>query len=1039
MNKAKSEAGFEESIEAHLVNSGWSAIPGSSFDASLGLVPGEVIEFLKVSQPDEWDALVSRVGAGSEVKAAEKVVAYVAGEIDRRGTVHVLRNPTKMNGITFRLAFFAPANTLTPVLWERYAANRLTVARQVHYSPTDTGLSLDMVLFINGLPTATVELKNPLTGQTVEHAMRQYRYDREPSELLFRDRAVVHFAVDPDQVYMTTRLEGKATRFLPFNQGSAGAGNPGGAGNPTNPDGYRTAYLWEQVWAADAWLELFGSYVHAEDLRDAQGRITGKRRMLFPRYHQWDAVRAMLADTLVTGPGVNRLIQHSAGSGKSNTIAWTAHRLTRLHTPGDPALLSPQLQVAGLGPDVPLFHKVIVVTDRRALDAQLQNTVGAFEHTPGVLVRIDEKKTSADLKEALESNAARIIVTTLQKFPVVAAYLSAEGGTVAGKRFAVIIDEAHSSTSGEAMKELKGVLGTGATDADVEGLLAEVEAREAAVEDAQPDVADVLAASMTARGRHTNLSFYAFTATPKPKTIELFGTRHLEPGQGEQVRPFHVYSMRQAIDEKFILDVLANYTTYDTYYRLANSTPDDPDVPVSKASAALARYVSLHPSNLAQKAEVIVEHFRQKTGHKIGGKAKAMVVTRSRLHAVKYKQAIDAYIVKKGYDAGANPLHTLVAFSGKIVDPAAPAVVYTEASMNGMKESELPERFGEDDYQVLVVAEKYQTGFDQPLLHTMYVDKKLAGVKAVQTLSRLNRIHPEKDDTFVLDFANEPGAIQDAFRVFFEESTATPTDPNVLYGMHTILNDLRVLNSGEMDKAVAALLSGQQVKHKTVYANLRPAGARFTNLDDADQDTFRDTLTRYVHAYAFLAQVMPWTDPDLETLYLYGKALVTVLPRRDTDPMPQLDGSVMLTHLRINVAAKEKDLSITEGSTTPGVALPGGAEGRTNQPPLEPLSVLIKTLNERYGISFTQADIVWADQQKQAVKSDPKLRAIALHNDEANFRRALEQHADDAIITRHEANAELVNAFFEKPGFRDAFISFLTQTYPEIRAEENTG
>ena len=1021
MNKAKSELGFEESIEAHLLAHGWVSVTDAQYDKGLGVVPGEVVAFLKGSQPDEWDALVARVGAGSEVKAAEKVVAYVARQVDKRGTVHVLRNPTKMNGVEFRLAFFAPAHTQTPELWERYEVNRLGVARQVHYSAGDNS-SLDMVLFINGLPTATVELKNPLTGQTVENAMAQYRRDRKPSELMFRDRAVVHFAVDPHQVYMTTRLAGKATVFLPFNRGSAGAGNAGSAGNPPNPDGYDTAYLWDQVWDWSNWLELFGSFVHSEDIRDDKGKKTG-RRTLFPRYHQWDAVRKLLADTLQTGPGVNRLVQHSAGSGKSNTIAWTAHKISRLHTPGDPSELTDAVKAAGLGTDTQVFHKVIVVTDRRALDSQLQATVGAFDHTPGVLVRVDEKMTSADLKAALESNAARIIITTLQKFPFVAAYLAEDGGEVAGKRFAVLIDEAHSSTSGEAMKDLKGVLTGGQGEDEALAALEAAEADAEAKADAN-DTAGVIAASMGARGMHTNVSFYAFTATPKPKTLELFGTRSVNAAGEEVLRPFHLYSMRQAIDEGFILDVLAN------------SSPDDPDVPVAKASAALARFVSLHPTHLAQKAEVIVEHFRQKTGPKIGGRAKAMVVTRSRLHAVKYKQAIDAYIARKGYNTGEYPLHTLVAFSGKVIDPAAPTVTYTEATMNGIKEAELPDRFDTDDYQVLVVAEKYQTGFDQPLLHTMYVDKQLSGVKAVQTLSRLNRTHPEKQDTFILDFANRAEDIQEAFRPFFEESTATPTDPNVLYGMQTIITDVGILHPDEMRKAVEALLSGQSAKQKTVYANLTPAVTRYTNLDEPEQDTFRDTLTRYTHAYAFLAQVMPWTDRELETLYVYGKALLTVLPRRDTDPMPLLDDSVILTHLRLAATAEEENVSINEGTDTPGNALPGGAEGRTHEAPTEPLSVLISTLNERYGIDFTEADRIWVEQQKQAVKDNQTLRSIALHNDEDNFARALEQHADNAIIERHTANGELFNAYFEKPGFRDAFLAFLRQTYTEIRDEE---
>ena len=1032
MNKARNELGFEESIEAHLLSHGWLSVPAAGYDAQLGVAPAEIVEFLRMSQPDEWDALVIRVGGGSETRTAEKVVAYVAGQVDKRGTVHVLRQPTRMNGVEFRLAFFAPANTLTPVLLQRYGANRLGAARQVHYSTTDAGKSLDMVLFLNGLPVATVELKNPLTGQTVEHAMYQYRHDRAPSEVLFRDRAVVHFAVDPDQVWMTTRLDGTATVFLPFNQGSNGPGVAGGMGNPANPNGYSSAYLWERVWAPAAWLDIFGSFVHSAEIRDAQGRKTGARRMLFPRYHQWDAVGRLITDTVATGPGVNRLVQHSAGSGKSNTIAWAAHRLSRLHTPGDRAVLTGQVQRAGLGPDEQVFHKVIVVTDRRALDSQLQDTVGSMDHTPGVLVRIDEKMSSADLKTTLETSAARIIVTTLQKFPYVAAYLAADGGQVSGRRFAVIIDEAHSSTSGEAMKDLKSVLG-GASD---EEILTAQAAREAAVEDAEPDVADVLAASMTARGAHANVSFYAFTATPKPKTLELFGTRVPTPDGTELLVPFHLYSMRQAIEEGFILDVLRSYTTYETYYRLANTRPDDPDVPVRQASAALARFVSLHPTQLEQKAEIIVEHFRHKTAAKIGGHAKAMVVTRSRLHAVRYKKAIDEYLTRKGYDRGERPVRALVAFSGKVEDPATPGVLYTEAGMNGIRDTELPDRFGTDEFQVLVVAEKYQTGFDQPLLHTMYVDKPLAGVKAVQTLSRLNRIHPDKQDTFILDFANTAEDIQAAFGPFYEQSTATPTDPNVLYDMQRIITDTGILHPDEMTRAVQALLSGKSTQHKTVHANLAPAVARFTDLDQDDQDRFRDTLRRYTTAYAFLAQVMSWTDRGLETLYLYGKALLTVLPRRDTDPMPHVDDSVILTHLRIAAVAEDANLTIDTGSDEPGQALPGGAEGRTHDTPLEPLSRLIDTLNQRYGIDFTEADKVWASQQKQAVKDNPTLRAIALHNDEENFRRALEEHADDAIVDRHEANGALFNAYFERPGFRDAFLQFLQQAYGEIRDEE---
>jgi type I restriction enzyme R subunit len=721
------ELTFEGNIEAHLLDHGWQQVSPTGFDKKLGMFGDEVIAYVQASQPKAWQQLVTR--HGGEAAARGKFLKVLAAALDHRGTISVLRGTVKDSGVSVRMCWSKPANDLTPELAGRYAANRCGVVRQLHHSESNPADSVDLALMVNGIPVSTAELKNPLTHQTVEHAMAQYRTDRNPHDLIFAKRTLVHFAVDTHRVAMTTRLEKDQTRFLPFNTGSAGPGNPGGAGNPPS-DGYETAYLWEQVWQRDAWLELLHSFVHDHD-----GRI------LFPRFHQWHAVRSILTATREDGAGVDRLIQHSAGSGKSNTIAWTAHSLSRLH--GDD--------------DAPIFDKVVVITDRRVLDRQLQETVAGLDHTPGTIVRVDQH--SSQLKEALEGNAARIIITTLQKFPVVAQVAAeeaaaGEGKDVVGRRFAVIVDEAHSSTTGDAVKKLKSVLGAGLEDA---------EAAEAEVaERSDPD--DALIASANARGKHSNLSFFAFTATPKPKTLETFG--HMVDGHK---RPFHTYSMRQAIDEGFILDVLASYTTYSTYYKLANAHPrNDPEMDAGKARAALARFVSLHPYQLEQKAEVIVEHFRQKTAGKINGRAKAMVVTRSRLHAVRTKQAIDAYIARKGYGQGDRPLRSLVAFSGTVTDPEAPDLEFTEAGMNGFGEGQLPKRFREDDYQVLVVAEKYQTGFDEPLLHTMYVDKKLAGVKAVQTLSRLNRTHPQKDDAFVLDFVNEPEEILAAFDSYME-------------------------------------------------------------------------------------------------------------------------------------------------------------------------------------------------------------------------------------------------------------------------------
>ncbi len=1035
MAKITSEWAFEESIEDELLGNGWLKGSSADYDVKLGLIPTEVAAFLAASQPDEWEQLISRLGG--EAAATEKVAQWVGRQIEQRGTVDVLRGETKMNGVTFRLAFFAPANGLTQSLWDRYRANRLTVIRQLHHSESAPGDSVDLALFVNGIPTATAELKNPPTNQTVTHAMKQYQQDRNAGDLIFRARTVVHFAVDPNLVYMTTRLRGDKTRFLPFNQGSGGAGQKGGAGNPLNPDGYATDYLWRQVWHRDAWLGLLGEFVHVEDVFDAQGKKTGDTVTLFPRYHQWHAVQRLLAATRTDGPGVNRLIQHSAGSGKSNTIAWTAHQLSRLHTPSDPAQVSERITAAGLTHDQPIFSRVIVITDRVVLDRQLQATIAGFAHTPGTIVKIDED--SAQLRDALIGNAARVIITTLQKFPVVAELArKADDSSVAGVRFAVVVDEAHSSTSGEGMTEIKKVLGGGVDSTDVSAdqaadALTVAELAEAKMQAEQMDGVDLLAASMTARGPQSNISFFAFTATPKPKTLNLFGEL-AKAADGNDVHvPFHLYSMRQAIEEEFILDVLANYTTYDTFYRLANST-EDLDVPKDKASAALSRFVSLHPTNLAQKAEIIVEHFRAKTAGKIGGHAKAMVVTRSRLHAVRYKEAIDAYLAKMGYDVGPNRIAALVAFSGTVTDPDNETVTYTEALMNGFGESKLPKRFASDDYQVLVVAEKYQTGFDQPLLHTMYVDKKLAGVRAVQTLSRLNRTRAGKVDTFVLDFANTAEEIQEAFEPFFEQTLATPTDPNLLYSLEHALRSAQVIHPDEQAAAVAALLSGQTSNQSVVYANVDPAVARFSALDDDEQTAFRDALKSYVRAYAFLAQIMTWTDRDLASLYLYCRALQPALPTEAGDPPPLISDAVLLTHLRIEARAVEEDRSLKRGSEEPGVALPGGGTGSAYESPIEKLSQLIEALNERYGLNLTDVDMVWFEQQKQAVVENEHMQVVALNNDRDGYRVVLEGHAEDAIVNRHEANGQLFNAFFEKPGFREKLLEYLETSYDDIRA-----
>ena len=892
------------------------------------------------------------------------------------------------HGIEVRLAYFKPAHGLTPELTSLYEANRLTVTRQLPYDVAGTK-TLDLGLFVNGIPVATAELKNPLTHQTVEHAKRQYREDRDPGNVTLGRRALVHFAVDPDLVEMTTRLDGLATRFLPFNRGDAG-----GRGNPPDPTGHRTRYLWEEVWSRDAWLDLLGRFIHVEP-GEGSTRAAKLRAgtVIFPRYHQWDAVRRLEATARTEGPGQTYLVQHSAGSGKSNTIAWLAHRLMSLHG----------------ADDAPVFDKVVVITDRVILDRQLQETIYQFEHATGVVARIDQD--SGQLAEALMGQQARIVITTLQKFPFVLEKVVDLGRL----RFAVIVDEAHSSQTGEAAKDLKAALGSASAEAQLE--LAE----SAESSDVPPDAQDALAAQVVARGRQPNLSFFAFTATPKARTLELFGRQDAE----HRFAPFHLYSMRQAIEEGFILDVLANYTTYATYWKVGKAVTDDPEYDTRKARRSIARFVSLHPHNLAQKAEVIVEHFRAHTRHRIGGKGKAMVVTSSRLHAVRYKRAIDAYLREQGYvDTKA-----LVAFSGRVDDEG---IEYTEPSMNGVPESQTATVFGGPEYGVLVVAEKFQTGYDQPLLHTMFVDKTLVGLAAVQTLSRLNRIHPEKSDTFVLDFRNEADAIVEAFKPWYEQTVAIPTDPNLLHDMADRLLALQVLDDAEA-RAVAAIIvdrTGTVGDHGMVHALLAPAVARFGELDEAGQQEVRDALERFIRAYAFLSQVVDFGDVGLEALYLAGRALLALLPSTGGGRL-DLGSDVELTHLRLE--------KTSEGS----LSLPGGVgeveaiysgRGKEAEEHAEHLSTIIEVLNERFGMGLGTADQLFFDQLERTWLDDEHLVAQARANPIENFRLVFNDVFIKSIVGRMDDNTELFRQILDDESFRAVVMEhYLERVFSEAR------
>jgi len=1028
-NSAHLEKQFEAEIEAHLLATGWVKGNPDSYNRDLGLDPDQLIAFVQSTQPEAWNKLVK--AHGGESNACLKFAKRVAQELNSRGVISVLRGDVKDLGVTVKLAYFAPAHDLTPGLGEKYRANRLVLTRQAPISESNPLDTVDLLLSVNGIPVSTAELKTQTTGQSVKHAMNQYRVDRMASDLVFKSRTIVHFAVDQESVMMTTSLKGKDTVFLPFNQGSEGAGKDGGAGNPVNPLGHRTSYLWERVWQRDAWLDLLGSFVHVQHVRDDDGKKTGETAIVFPRFHQWDAVSKLLLTARSTGPGHNKLIQHSAGSGKSNTIAWLAHRLSTLHTPSDEALIGDQLHAAGLSTNQPIFDKVVIVTDRVVLDRQLQDTVASFDHTPGMIEAIGDGKTSSDLKKALEAKQSRIVITTLQKFPVVAQ----SAVELAGTRFAVIVDEAHSSQSGETVKDLKSVLAGKRGDAALEALAEAEEAAEVEVGDPEDQLIALLESSVAARGHQSTLTFFAFTATPKHKTLSLFGELVMQPDGEERYVPFHLYSMRQAIEEKFILDVLASYTTYKTYYRLANGlSSEDPELPKGKASSALARFVSLHPTNLAQKAEVIVEHFRAHTRGKIGGRAKAMVVTRSRLHAVRYHHAITQYISSKGYDKGPNALRSLVAFSGTVIDPDDTSISYRESLLNGFGEKQLPKKFASDDYQVLVVAEKYQTGFDQPLLHTMYVDKKLADVKAVQTLSRLNRKAPGKEDTFVLDFANDPEDIISAFEPFYRETVASPTDPNILYALQGRILAARVVHPDEMVAGVLAILGGGVTASAKLNAAIDPAVERWKTLEgESEREAFRTALRDFTRAYAFLAHIIPFSDTSLEQLYYYGKYLLTRLPRIDVGSV-DLDGAVILTHLRTE---KKVEQSLSLSGISEPLTGAGDGRGKKVDEPKAPLSQLINDLNSKYGANLTEADRLWFEQLEAAHKEDPDVREAALGNDLDQFKAHLSQEKLlKVLLSRQDENASLLKLLLDSPEVFDRVHGVLVKSiYEAIRKE----
>lgn len=1007
------ERRFEEAIETSLIaGGGFEKGDPYTYDAEKGLFPDDVIAYVQASQPKKWQALEDIQGSN----APETLLSALVKELTSKGLLHVIRHGFKCFGKTYHLAAFAPASGMNPDAWADYEKNILKVTRQVHFSPKKESLSIDVVLSVNGLPVVTAELKNPMTGQTVEDAQHQYETDRDPNEPLFRfkERALVHFAVDPDLVFMTTKLAKGETVWLPLNRG-----HNNGAGNPPAEDGnYRSAYLWEEVLARDSLMDTLARFLHLEVEEKQVPKASGiktvrKETMIFPRYHQLDAVRKLVAHAEENGSGHNYLIQHSAGSGKSNSIAWLAHQLSNLHDADDNKV----------------FDTVIVITDRRVLDQQIQNTIYQFEHKKGVVQKIDEN--TQQLAKAL-STRVPIVISTIQKFPFIAQAISTlkkkgEGVEIdtAGKRFAVIVDEAHSSAAGETAQELRKILSKDGIEAAVAAQMMDEED-----EDLSEDAREAMLREMAKRSKQPNLSYFAFTATPKFKTKALFD----EPG-ADGTSPFHLYSMRQAIEERFIMDVLANYTTYKSYFGLIKSIEDDPEVPQRKTAKALARFMSLHPVNIRQKVELIIEHFRTVTKHRIGGRAKAMVVTGSRLHAVRYKQAFDAYIAEKGYKG----IRSLVAFSGEVIDPDVPDKKYTEPGMNdGIKESELPKKFASENYHVLIVAEKYQTGFDQALLHTMYVDKRLAGVQAVQTLSRLNRMAPGKNDTFVLDFVNERDDIFESFKPYYEVTeVGDAPDPHQLYELQHKLEESQVIDTIEINAFCNIWFRKRRNstpgEHKQLNGILDKAVERYSELTEEKQDDFKGLLVSFRNLYAFLSQIIPYQDSELEKLYTYGRFLLRKLPRGREGKNYHVEDEVALKFYRLEKIS-EGAIDLSQGEADP---LKGPTEvgtGRAEDTEVA-LSTLIDKLNERFGTEFTPADQLFFDQVAEAAVEDETIREAAKVNTLENFNLVFERLLEGLFIDRMDGNEEIFDRIMNDDTFRDLAAGHLVrEVYERIRS-----
>jgi type I restriction enzyme R subunit len=961
------------------------------FDHDRMVIPEDVVSFILATQPKEWKRLKAQVGEDTESYFLKRL----ARRIKQRGTLDVLRNGFKARGQTFTLCYFPPSSRLNPDLTRKYEANIFGLTRQFYYK-RGSSKSIDLVLFLNGLPLFTAELKNKYTGQSYRDAKAQYKEDRSPRDaFLTPGRCLAHFAMDRDEVYVTTELKGKDTFFLPFNKGYAG-----GAGNPPTLEGPSTSYMWEEVWEPNSILNLIQHFICEVPKRDEDGNPTSGVTRIFPRYHQLRSVRCLVKDAQGEGPGKRYLIQHSAGSGKTFSIAWLVHQLASLHDADDHNV----------------FDSVIVITDRRVLDKQLQDVIGDFSKTRGVVKKIDT--TSQKLKQALEEGG-KIIVSTLQKFP----YISQEIEALGQQRFAVVIDEAHSSQSGEQRKHLNTVLEpTSLEDAEDED------------EQEGEDLEDKIVAEMKRRGKLHNVSSFAFTATPKEKTLEMFGRR----GENGRFEPFSLYSMRQAIEEGFILDVLQHYTTYQDYFKLLKKIEDDPKYDQSQVTRLLRNHVSLHDHAISEKVKVILDDFHYHTAHKIEGLAKAMIVTRSRLHAVRIKRKLDALLREQGL-----PYNALVAFSGVVKDGG---LEFTESGMNGIPDTQTAQAFKREDMRFMVVANKFQTGFDEALLHTMYVDKKLGGVNAVQTLSRLNRQHPKKEETKVIDFVNNADSIYKAFQPYYEKTILSQgTDPDLIHDLETELLDFGLIDEADIDRLAEIWFNASPTTEaaraklqKKIDPLFKSTVERYDDAEEESREAFRKTLAEYIRLYAFLSQVITFVDADLEKLYVYGRLLLARLkPERQELPIEVLQYVDIDTY----TLGKTSDGAIDLDRGTKPLPPPkrSGTGAKKRQAQIESLSEIIKLLNETFGTNFGEDGVEFARQFEKKVHTNEAVHSSVEVNDPDDARLTFEEVGKKEAHSMVDTHFQFYKRLADDKEFGELFMNLMFNRFLMERKASQQG